>query len=160
MKDIKNFEEEYAVYEDGRVWSHKRQMFLIPRDNGSGYLQVMLYKDGKHKNFRVHRLVAEAFIPNPNNLPYINHKDEDKHNNSIDNLEWCDRKYNNNYGTRNERMRKSLSVPVYCEELNREFYGAHEAARQLGLNQTNITQCCKGNQKTTGGYHFRYKEVS
>ena len=77
-------------------------------DNGCGYFQVWLYKDGIHKQMYVHRLVAQAFIPNPNNLPQVNHKDEVKTNNAASNLEWMSLKDNNNYGTRNQRVAEAL----------------------------------------------------
>ena len=116
---------------------------------------VGLCTEGKRKCCYIHRLVAEAFIPNPNNYPQVNHKDEDKTNNCVNNLEWCDAKYNINYGTRIER----ISKPVYCVELNRTFNGAAQAARELGINHSNIIGCCKGKRKTTGAYHFRYAET-
>lgn len=77
-------------------------------DSKQGYYKVKLCKDGKHKNFRIHRLVALAFLENPFNYTDVNHKDEDKTNNNVDNLEWCTRKYNNNYGTKPERTRKAM----------------------------------------------------
>ena len=155
MKDVKEYEGEYAITRDGQVWSYKRKKFLKPRLVG-GYHQVVLCKDGKKKDLYIHRLVAEAYIPNPDNLPQVNHKDEDKSNNCVENLEWCDAKYNINYGTRT----KKISKPVYCEELNRTFKSQVEAARELGLKQCNIVSCCKGRYKTTGGYHWRYAETS
>ena len=155
MKDIKDYKGEYAITRDGKVWSYKRKKFLKPRLVG-GYHQVVLCKDGKKKDLYIHRLVAEAYIPNPDNLPQVNHKDEDKSNNCVENLEWCDAKYNINYGTRT----KKISKPVYCEELDRTFKSQVEAARELGLKQCNIVSCCKGRYKTTGGYHWRYAETS
>ena len=149
FKDIKNYEGLYGITSCGRVWSYRRKKFLRPRKNTSGYWQVCLCKNGEQKNFLLHRLVAEAYLPNPQNLPEINHIDECKEHNFIRNLEWCDRKYNVVY---------SLAKPVYCVELDRVFESAHEAARQLGLYATKITNCCKGKQKTTKGYYFNYAE--
>ena len=159
LKDVKDYEGEYAITRDGRVWSYKSKRFLKPR-LVRGYHQLGLYKDGKRKNYLIHRLVAEAFIPNPLGLPQVNHKDECKINNCVSNLEWCDAKYNANYGTRTERIANKRSIPVYCEELNKTFYGAREAARELGLDNSNIIKCCKGKLKTHRGYHFRYAETS
>lgn len=113
-KDIKGYEGLYQVSNLGRVRSLSRYVkhrtiyilkgkLLKQRTRGKGYLAVTLCKNSKLKHYYVHRLVAEAFIPNPNNLPQVNHKDENKSNNCVDNLEWCDDKYNTNYGTRNER---------------------------------------------------------
>ena len=160
MKDIVGYEGEYGITRDGRVYSYKRKRFLKPGSDKDGYHKVCLYKKGKAKTFRIHRLVAEAFIPNPNNLPVVNHRDECKTNNCVENLEWCSIEYNNTYGTRIERIAKKLSIPVYCEELDKTFDGARQAARELGLNNSNIISCCKGRYKTTGGFHFRYAETS
>ena len=162
MKDVIGYEGLYAVTSCGKVYSYKSERFLkLQRDKG-GYLYVVLYKDGKRKNYKIHRLVAEAYLLNPEGLPCVNHKDENKENNALLNLEWCNVAYNNSYGSRNERagkaISKALSKPVFCEELNRKFDGARIAARELGLDQSHITQCCKGKQKTTGGYHWRYAD--
>ena len=160
LKDIVRYEGEYAITRDGRVWSYKSNKFLKPMLDKDGYHKVNLCKDKKMKTFRIHRLVAEAFIPNPKGLPQVNHKDENKSNNCVENLEWCDAKYNMNYGTRNERAAKKLSKPVYCEELDRVFDGSRQAARELGLHNSNIISCCKGKYKTSGGYHWKYAETS
>ena len=117
-KDIVGYENLYQISNLGNVKSvekyvnsclkHntkiKRKEKMLKQYNKSGYLQVALSKNGIKMFFLVHRLVAQAFIPNPNNLPQINHKDENKQNNNINNLEWCDRKYNCNYGTRNSKI--------------------------------------------------------
>ena len=92
----------------------------------------MLYaKNGKVKAELIHRLVAIAFIPNPNELPQVNHKDENKDNNCADNLEWCDTKYNNTYGTRLYRAAESCKKPIYCVELDKVFDSGTEAAKEL-----------------------------
>ena len=159
LKDIKDYEGLYAITRDGNVWSYKSNKFLKHK-LARGYHQVILCKEGKGKTYYIHRLVAKVFIPNPDNLPQVNHKDEDKSNNCVENLEWCDVKYNINYGTRTKRAAKKQSIPVYCEELNRTFNSQVEAAKELGLNRCNIVSCCKGKRKTTGGYHWRYAETS
>lgn len=100
--------ENYAISNYGNVKNIKTNYQLKTRVNSyTGYVQIGVRKDGKAKTFNVHRLVALAFIQNPTNLPEVNHRDEDKTNNQVSNLEWCDREYNANYGTRNERVRKS-----------------------------------------------------
>ena len=104
MIDIKNYEGMYAVTQEGEIWSYKRNKFLKSTVNASGYPTVKLCKDSKEKTYYTHRLVAEALIPNPKKYPQVNHKDENKLNHHPSNLEWCDSKYNNNYGTRTERM--------------------------------------------------------
>ena len=155
MKDIKGYEGLYAVTTDGQVWSYRSNKFLTPY-NVVGYHYVDLRKKGHRKQFRVHRLVAEAYIPNPENKPQINHKDENKINNHVSNLEWVTAKENVNYGTHNERMAKTRSKAVYCEELDRVFESQKEAAAELGLYGGNISSCCNGRIKTSGGYHWRF----
>lgn len=155
MKDIKGYEGLYAVTSCGKVWSYKRSKFLSQRYDKDGYPRIDLYKDGKAKTYFIHRLVAEAYIPNLDNLPQINHKDEDRTNNSVNNLEWCSAQYNVNYGTRTERAMQGVRKPVLCVELNKVFRSQKEAAEELGLVATCIGRCCKGKQKTTGGYHFQ-----
>ena len=107
FKEIEGYEGLYEVSNLGNIRSLRKNIILKPALN-QGYLQVNLVKDGITKVFLVHRLVAQAFIPNPNNLPLVNHKDYVKDNNNVENLEWCDSKYNNNYGTRNQRLRISM----------------------------------------------------
>ena len=98
---IRSFDR-YVKYSNGRIHLHKGKV-LSPIKDKDGYLQVNLCYNGKIHQIKVHRIVAQAFIPNPNNLPQVNHKDEDKTNNSVDNLEWCTVKYNNNYGSRKDK---------------------------------------------------------
>lgn len=155
MIDIAGYEGLYAINDRGKVWSYRKNVFLKPF-LARGYCKVRLYKDGESKQVLVHRLVAEAFLPNPQGLPQINHKDENKKNNCVDNLEWCDTKYNINYGRHNENVAKSHCKKVYCVELERIFESAKLAAMQLGLFDSNIAKCCKGKYKTTGGYHWEY----
>ena len=140
-----------------------------------GYLRVGLCKNGVHKQFFVHVLGMNAFMPNINNLPEINHKDENKTNNFIwvnedgtvdpdkSNLEYCDKNYNANYGTRNTRIKKAQGVEV--NRFSKDgvyidyFESAAEAERVLKIPNQNINKCCQGKRKTAGGYIWRYKEV-
>ena len=120
--------------------------------NKKGYLKVHLCNESvKHKQHFVHRLVAEAFIPNPNNLPFINHKDECKQNNSWNNLEWCDNAYNQRYS-------HALKINQY--DVFGNFIKCWDAIsdieRSLGFYTTNISKCCKGIIKTSNGYIFLY----
>ena len=166
-KDIKDLEGLYKVSNFGNVMSlgngnsnnsnNSKPKLLKPVKTIDGYLGVCLCKDGKRKNFYVHRLVAEAFIPNPDNLPFINHKDENKTNNSVENLEWCTREYNNNYGSRIDRISKTVLQFTLDGEFIREWSSTHECGRN-GFNQGNIVSCCNGKLKSAGGYIWKYKE--
>lgn len=109
---------------------------------------------GKQKTFSVHRLVALTFIPNPDNLPCINHKDEDKTNNNADNLEWCSYYYNNVYGHRLTKSSLKRSIPVRCIETGKIYSSAYAAQRETGIRQPTIWKCCHGKSKTAGGFHW------
>ena len=133
---------------------------MKPRKNTHGYLYVNLHKDGRHKTITVHRLVATAFISNPSNLETINHKDEDKTNNTISNLEWMSKKDNINYGTRNKRVAEALSKQVKMfdkktGELLETFPSTREAERITGIYHSHISKCCNGKLKSAGGYIWR-----
>ncbi len=159
---IKGYEGLYEVSSFGRVRSLNYHLtgqtkVLSTGDNGNGYLQVDLCKNGKRKKYSVHRLVAEAFIPNWFDDPEVNHRDENPKNNHVSNLEWCDRKYNDNYGTRNERMSKPVFQLTKTGELVREWSSIQEAGRN-GFNNGNIVSCCRGKLKSYKGFIWRYKE--
>ena len=179
-KDIKGYEGFYQVSNLGRVRSLERDVFLpngivnrhieekilVPILNAYGYSFVNLHKNGKSKAILIHRLVAMAFIENPEHKPQVNHKDENPLNNCVDNLEWCTASYNANYGTRNVRMiqnRRSFKLEnnpnakaIFCEELNKTFDCARIAEKELGISVSSISQACTGKQKTAGGFHWRY----
>ena len=169
-KDILGYEGHYQVSNLGRVKSIKfvkEKILKLSRDN-DGYLKVCLYKNGEMKTYKVHRLVAKVFISNPNNLPQINHKDEDKTNNSLENLEWCDQKYNHNYGTINQRIAEKhtngkQSKPVLQltkdGEFVREWKSASDVERNLGYSQGNITKCCRGKYHSAYNFVWRYKQI-
>ena len=127
-----------------------------------GYKGVLLKANGIFKCELIHRLVATAFIPNPDNLPHVNHKDEDKTNNSIDNLEWCDAKYNNNYGTcierRADRCKKNVQQFDLSGALIKNWHGIVEAAVVLQIDPSSITKAAKGKRKSAGGFIWRYKD--
>lgn len=132
--------------------------------NSGGYVLVALCKEGKQKTFKVHRLVAQAFLDNPNNLPQVNHRDEDKTNNCVNNLEYCDSKYNINYGNHNEKMAKSKSIPILQFTLDDEFVrrwdGIRQVERELGISHNLICSCLKGRYKTAGNFRWCYAAIN
>lgn len=181
-RDIKGYEGLYQVSNFGRVRSLDRivngnwknpnikrngkilKINILP----SGYCRVLLSKDGKTKLHYVHRLVATAFIPNPNNYPCVNHKDENKQNNCVENLEWCTQKYNNNYRNRQKKIAKKntngkMSKPVLQYDLQgnfiKEWPSIMEIERQLGFDQGYISNCCNGKYKTAYGYIWKFKDT-
>ena len=171
-KDIEGYEGYYMVSNMGNVKSLERTVWyngghykkserILKADKeGSGYYQVWLCKDGKRDRYKVHRLVAQAFIPNPNNLPFINHRDENKQNNCMENLEWCSRSYNNTYNGRAKKVGKKNSKPVYSiskeSGLVTYWESAKEAERILGISSSHICSCCKGKLNSCGGFYWMY----
>ena len=156
MKDIKGYEGLYAITEEGQVWSYYSKRFIKPHIRSNGYLQVLLSKGGIKKSYKVHRLVAQAYLPNPDNLPEVNHIDEDKTNNCVNNLEWCSHEYNLNYGQHNEKISNSLKKRCLCVELNKEFNSINEAGLFIKRNPSGVSAALNGKQKTAGGYHWQY----
>jgi hypothetical protein len=164
-KNIEGYENLYQVSNIGRVKSlgngssnNSKERFLKSTKNTCGYLFVILYKEGKGKSHKVHRLVAQAFLPNHNNLPQVNHKDEDKTNNRVENLEWCDAKYNNNYGSRTEKRRKPILQFTKNNEFVRRWDSIIEVEKELGFKHSNISKCCKGKNKSVGGFIWGYAD--
>lgn len=157
--NIEGYEGLYQVSSWGRVKNSRSGRVLKAGKNNDGYLRVNLCKHGNVKQYYIHRLVAKTFIPNPQNKPQVNHIDEDKENNRVENLEWCTVRANLNHGTYNSRMSKTKSKPIICIETGIEYSSGKECARQMGLNRGNIASVLKGRYKTTGGYTFKYKEV-
>ena len=162
-KDIKDYEGHYQVSNLGNVRSIKSNKIKIlkPFKNTAraGYLEVYLRLPGSKKTFKVHRLVAQAFIENPNNYPQINHKDENKENNCVNNLEWCDNDYNIHYGTALERMgiahRKRVAQFSLAGELIAVYDSQVIAARQTNSRQGAISNCIRGVVKTHNGYIWK-----
>jgi len=162
-KDVVGYEGLYQVSDQGRVKSlnYWTERILHQTLNKSGYLHVPLCKDGKPKCCRVHRLVAMAFIPNPLNLPEVNHIDENKQNNRADNLEWCDRLYNTRYGTGIQRSRASHSIAIEQVDKDgnvvRQWISSREAERN-GYHSGAIIACCKGKKRSHKGFIWRYAD--
>lgn len=156
IKDYPN----YLITENGKVYSNNygRITRLRTHINRGGYERIGLCRDGKTKMFLIHDLVAKAFLPNPNNKPFINHKDENKLNNNVNNLEWCNSKENNSYGTRLARIAESNKKRVIQLDKDgnvlKEWDSQTDAGRSLGLK--NINACLKGRRKLCGGFMWRY----
>ena len=140
---------DYYVSDLGHV-KNKYGRILKPEIR-TGYYSVDLMKNGKRYKFRIHRLVAEAFIPNPDNLPQVNHKDEDKLNNEASNLEWCDNTYNTHYS-------KHQDLSVYCFDLDKYFESASEASVHTGVCRTSIVKACRGQLTQAGGKLWCYSK--
>ena len=163
--DIEGYEGLYQVSSLGRVKSlsndkKRKEKILKAFNNRKGYLKVMLSKNSKRKKYLIHRLVAQAFIDNPDNLPCINHKDENKENNCVDNLEWCTVRYNINYGLHNFKSASNRSIPIIQLTLNNEFIRCYrssmDAEGRTGFCQGGINSCCRGKCKTCYGYKWLY----
>ena len=167
-RDIPNYEGLYQVSNLGRVKSlgndkTKKEKIRKQGKNHKGYLNVNLCKEGKRKNYLVHRIVCQAFIENTNNFRCVNHKDENKENNQIDNLEWCDNKYNSNYGTSIQRRVEKQSKQVYQYDKNGTLVSIWESTNEVGrngFNQGNVTSCCNGNRKSHKGFKWSYEEIN
>ena len=156
-KAVKGYEGLYEVSNLGNVRGLTANKVLKPHRNNHGYMKVDLYKNGNRKRFLVHRIVAETYIPNPKNYTQVNHKDENKTNNCVANLEFCDRKYNSNYGTAQERSAEKHKKAVFCNELNKSFKSITEAARYTGICLQSISMCCRGKYATAGDFHWRFE---
>ena len=173
-KDIKGYEGYYQVSDHGRVRSQDRTVIfsdghvhyyktkvLTPCPEKDGYLLVCLRKNGRKQTPKVHRLVAQAFIPNPHGLPIINHKDQNRTNNHVSNLEWCTNKYNVTYG--NACRKRSLPRMKAVVQLTldgrfiAEYESASEASRQTGFNRGHICEVARGKRPTANGFLWRWK---
>lgn len=166
-KDIEGYEGLYQVSNIGRVRSLRNNIILKSKIERSGYERVILSVNNIHKDYYIHRLVANAFIPNPNNYPIVNHKDENITNNRVDNLEWCTQEYNINYGTGNKKRGLSntngkLSKPVLQYTLEgifiKEWKSTMDVQRNLGFYHANISRCCRNIIKTAYSYIWKYKK--
>ena len=177
---ITGYEGLYEIDTNGDVFSLITGIKLKPFDNGCGYLEVYLHKNGSRKVYTVHRLVAKEFIPNPNNYPVINHKDEIRTNNAASNLEWCTHWYNIHYGTGIERAvkarawfrrspeqnrehsekmkrykRETSTVRFECVNDGKVYITYTDAADEYNLDRHDVSDVCKGKKKSVKGYVFR-----
>lgn len=172
FKDIKNFPN-YQVSNLGRVRNKKKGTIKKPGIDKKGYLKVDLYKNSEKTTRKIHRLVAESFLKPDKSRTDINHKDGDKHNNTISNLEWCTKSENMRHAFANGLVDISNRKPSYgmlgkknpnagsprkirVIENKKEYKSIAACARDLGLRDRSIVDCLKGRQKTHRGYHFEY----
>ena len=134
------------------MWSYLSKKWLKTTINQRGNHKREYVSLGRGNKRYIHQLVAKAFIPNPNNLPEVNHKDDNHSNNNVDNLEWCTRKYNVNHGNRTSKT--YVPVIMLDKENNfvKEFTNQIEAEKETGIRQGSISNCCRGFSKTAGGY--------
>lgn len=168
-KPIKDYEGLYEISNYGRVKSLERytnskneagcilqkhnERILKNNITKSGYVMATLYKNGVPKSYFIHRLVAKAFIPNHNLLREVNHIDENKQNNRVDNLEWCSREYNNRYSKAKKIIQYDMSGKYI-----RSWESSYQASRENKLYSSNIRNCCLGKLNSTGGYRWKYAE--
>lgn len=159
LKEIPGFDG-YLITEDGNVYSRKRNKFLKSKLDKYGYRAYVLSINGKNKYITAHRLVAITYIENPNHYPCVNHKNENKQDNRVENLEWCTVKYNDNYGHRNRNMamtKERMPVIQIRNDGNEiMFRGVKDASRKTGINRCQISRVCRGLSMTAGGYKWRY----
>lgn len=167
-KEIRGYDGKYRISNFGRIMSINKHSNKILKKVlfTNGYVRACLYKDGNYNNYLVHRLVAEYFIPNPNNYPCINHKNEDKTDNRVENLEWCTYSYNNTYNNKQVRIKKTklehnckyAGIPVLQLSLDgkvlKRYNSAYEAQRIIG--KRHILESCYNPKryKTIGGYRW------
>lgn len=171
-KNIPGFDGVYQVSDQGDVRSVDRMVTMVmkgtpcesfrpgrdivPAKTHGGYLNVVLYKNGKGYHCLVHRLVASVFIPNPLGLPQVNHLDENKGNNTASNLGWCTAQENSSYGTRPKRLQTRVAMFTTNGYRVREFESVRDAATFVRCDYTTIVHCCRGKQKTAKGYVWKY----
>ena len=180
MEEFRDLDQYYAVSNFGRVFSKRSNKIMSPRLDSKkrGYQYVTLTYDGIKKTKQIHRLVAILFVPNPNNLPIINHKDENPSNNHAENLEWCTHSYNLSYGSRVQKEHATKVANAICNAPRKVvqkdldgnilniFKSANEAGKILNIASTHIIDCCNGKvtiskkgtwvTRTAGGYKFSW----
>lgn len=162
-RTVKEYER-YEVNTKGEIRHKKRKHILTPRKNSGGYLYVGFNIEGKRKNFAVHRIVANAFIPNPNGYSEVNHKDYDRTNNNVDNLEWVSSSQNKKHAYEKEEnhLSRTKEVNQYSKEgvLIKTYSSISEAAKEMNCTVGAISNCCLGRSKTSKGYQWSFSEGS
>lgn len=159
-KDIVGYEGLYKVSSKGQIYSVKRKRKMNLTTNKNGYKHVKLYTKGKYKTISIHRLVAKTFLENPENHPVVNHLDEDKLNNNVENLEWCTQKQNVNHGTGRQRRAEAVKMQVEQYTLDFQYIKTYKSAidiqKELGFHQSAISRVCRGERKTAYKYIWKY----
>ena len=176
-KPVKNYEQYYEVsslgrirsldrktiFKDGRVRQFYGKVLIINTVNNSGYLTVSLHDRGKSKTFLVHRIVAEAFVENPNQYTEVNHIDQNKKNNRVENLEWCTNKENVNHGNEIERgakkQRRNFVQLDMDGNLVKVWSGFKKMQRETGVQRKSVYECCVGKRDSYMGYKWKYAEA-
>lgn len=169
MAKLENYSS-YEIYEDGRIYSYKSRKWLTLKPRQDGYIRVRLVNDnGEIKDLYLHRIIAQTFIPNPENLPCVNHKDENRMNCHKDNLEWCTYEYNINYGSRTERMVQNRiyetpSSAIQVAKIDKQtgeileiFPSIKEAGRKCG-SASHINEAAHGKRKSACGFYWKIIE--
>lgn len=157
MREIKNFEH-YKIDENGNIFNRFGKK-IKPSIINSGYLKIDLFKDKKRYQFLVHRLVALNFLENVNNFKCVNHKDKNKLNNNVDNLEWCTYKYNLEYSDciKNANLKTRKKIKQIKEgKIIKIFNSAMEAQKELNISNSNINECCNRKRKSAGGFLWEF----
>lgn len=157
FKEIAGYDGKYMVSTLGRVYNKRTGRYLKGGLNQNGYRRVVLYDSTTQKKYykNIHRLVAETFIPNPEGLECINHKDENKTNNNIENLEWCTKAYNNQYGSKAREVLQYKHDGTFIKEYN----SIGQAAEAMGVTAEAILAACLGKVVMSAGYMWRYKSA-
>ena len=161
-KWVKGYEGLYMISNFGRLKSfYKEEKILKAQVTNDGYEILALTKNHITKRTGAHRLVCQAFVDNPHNFPEVNHIDENKRNNRVDNLEWCTREYNDNFGTgkarniQSNRLKNGRSIYVICKDGTDYFFeSVREACLELNLDRGALFACLRGDQNTQKGYRF------
>ena len=152
MKDIEGYEHEYAVTDNGQVWSYKSNIYLKPLIDKDGYFKVSLSQNSQYKQFFIHRLVAQAFIPNIDNKPSVDHIDGNITNNHVSNLKWATFHEQN----MNEHWQRKRRKAIRCIETGVIYDSITQVNKELGLNMGHLSECVHGKRNTCGSYHWEY----